>query len=553
MATKPEPNEDAVTERAIAFLEAEGAGAHGHGPGRSLLDHLRGTAALLDRWGQPPWLQHAALVHSVYGTEARRRRLIAPARRAEVSGLVGERAERIAYLFAVIPRRRLSAGTHRWAPGAVMPGAAREELDAVLMLHLANLADQACAPDRSPGAWLAIAARMAELLEGSPAIALPGFAGALAEVTPDDEASGLRAYREGLAATDPVSRADRLAQAAVAFPVAGEPCVWLADAAWRRGDPETARAWAQRARQRLELFAVAWDKRLSNQRWLALTERLTGDPGERGPIAAADPVALSQELSGGGSVAVPATRLEPAAAERRFAGYMDALADAPGSSSRILYPELDSRPWFEPAGFRVASELERNFESIRTELLALDASLFSPESERIERRGEWDVIFLYERGRRHDDVCEACPVTTSVIEGDGAMRTAAGLIYVSRMRAGTHIAAHRGPTNLRLRCHLGIAVPEGDCAIRVQDESRRWREGRCLVFDDSYDHEAWNHTDSDRIVLIVDLWHSGLTPIEVHRLAGLHRYAAAYAGRLAGYWAVNETARRGAAPLGADH
>ena len=388
MATKPEPNEDAVTERAIAFLEAEGAGAHGHGPGRSLLDHLRGTAALLDRWGQPPWLQHAALVHSVYGTEARRRRLIAPARRAEVSALVGERAERIAYLFAVIPRRRLSAGTHRWAPGAVMPGADREELDAVLMLHLANLADQACAPDRSPGAWLAIAARMAELLEGSPAIALPGFAGALAEVTPDDEASGLRAYREGLAATDPVSRADRLAQAAVAFPVAGEPCVWLADAAWRRGDPETARAWAQRARQRLELFAVAWDKRLSNQRWLALTERLTGDPGERGPIAAADPVALSQELSGGGSVAVPATRLEPAAAERRFAGYMDALADAPGSSSRILYPELDSRPWFEPAGFRVASELERNFESIRTELLALDASLFSPgeRADRAQRR-----------------------------------------------------------------------------------------------------------------------------------------------------------------------
>ena len=119
------------------------------------------------------------------------------------------------------------------------------------------------------------------------------------------------------------------------------------------------------------------------------------------------------------------------------------------------------------------------------------------------------MIFLYERGRRHDDVCEACPVTTSVIEGDGAMRTAAGLIYVSRMRAGTHIAAHRGPTNLRLRCHLGITVPKGDCAIRVQDESRRWREGRCLVFDDSYEHEAWNHADSDRIVLIVDLWHSG--------------------------------------------
>ena len=549
MSTTP-LDEDA---RVIAFLESEGAARHGHGPGRSLLDHLRETASVLDRWGQPAWLQHAALVHSVYGTEARRRRLISPARRAEVSELVGERAERVAYLFAAIPRRRLAAGTHRWAPGAVLPGADRGELDAVVMLHLANLADQARAPDGSPGAWLAIAARMMELLENSPAVALPGFAAALSEVSPEDESIGLRAYREGLAATDPAARADRLAQAAAACPVAGEPCAWLADAAWRRGEEEAARAWAQRARHRLAALGVAWDKRLTYERWLALAERLTDDPGERDPIAAADPVTLSRELSEGERVADGRTRLESAAAERRFARYVDALADAPGSSNRILYPGLDSEPWFQPQAFPLAVELERQFQSIRAEILALEPSRFSPESERIERTGEWDVIFLYERGRRHDDVCEACPVTTSVIEGDGAMRTAAGLIYVSRMRAGTHIAAHRGPTNLRLRCHLGITVPKGDCAIRVQDESRRWSEGRCLVFDDSYEHEAWNHADADRIVLIVDLWHIGLEPIEVHRLAGLQRYAAAYAGRLGRYWSVNEAARQSPARLGPDH
>jgi aspartyl/asparaginyl beta-hydroxylase (cupin superfamily) len=63
------------------------------------------------------------------------------------------------------------------------------------------------------------------------------------------------------------------------------------------------------------------------------------------------------------------------------------------------------------------------------------------------------------------------------------------------------------------------------------------------VFDDSYEHEAWNRTTEDRIVLIVDLWHPALSSGEVHRLAGLHRYAAAYAGRLQRYWSVNETAR----------
>jgi aspartyl/asparaginyl beta-hydroxylase (cupin superfamily) len=118
------------------------------------------------------------------------------------------------------------------------------------------------------------------------------------------------------------------------------------------------------------------------------------------------------------------------------------------------------------------------------------------------------------------------------------------LIYLSRMRGGTHIAAHRGPTNLRLRCHLGIEVPSGDCAIRVGDETRHWEEGSCLVFDDSFEHEAWNHTEQDRIVLIVDLWHPGLSGTEVRLLEGLHSYAYAHARKLGGYWAANAAAAR---------
>ena len=122
------------------------------------------------------------------------------------------------------------------------------------------------------------------------------------------------------------------------------------------------------------------------------------------------------------------------------------------------------------------------------------------------------------------------------------MRTITGLIYLSRMRAGTHIAAHRGPTNLRLRCHLGIDVPRGDCGIRVGDETRQWEAGRCLVFDDFFEHEAWNHTEHDRIVLIVDLWHPGLSATEVRLLEGLHGYTYAHARKLGGYWAANAAA-----------
>ena len=57
-----------------------------------------------------------------------------------------------------------------------------------------------------------------------------------------------------------------------------------------------------------------------------------------------------------------------------------------------------------------------------------------------------------------------------------------------------------------LRLHLGLIVPEPNdkVKIRVDDQICHWQEGKCLLFDDSYDHEVWNETDGWRVVLFVD-------------------------------------------------
>lgn len=34
--------------------------------------------------------------------------------------------------------------------------------------------------------------------------------------------------------------------------------------------------------------------------------------------------------------------------------------------------------------------------------------------------------------------------------------------------------------------------------------------GKCLVFDDSYEHEVWNRTEGERVLLLFDLWHPDL-------------------------------------------
>jgi aspartyl/asparaginyl beta-hydroxylase (cupin superfamily) len=226
--------------------------------------------------------------------------------------------------------------------------------------------------------------------------------------------------------------------------------------------------------------------------------------------------------------------LDPGA--ERFERYIDTFAEPQRDNTRPQYPDLKSQPWYDPVNFPLAMYLEENYEAIRTELLALGPHAFQRASRRIKRFGDWDVLFFYERGYRHDENCSACPVMLRGIETYRTMRTVAGLIYMSRLRSGSHITAHRGPTNMRLRCHLGVKVPQGDCAIRVGDQVGKWQEGKCIIFDDYFEHEAWNYTEDDRIVLVIDMWHPELTTAEIALLDGLQGYAYAYARELNKYW-----------------
>jgi aspartate beta-hydroxylase len=214
-----------------------------------------------------------------------------------------------------------------------------------------------------------------------------------------------------------------------------------------------------------------------------------------------------------------------------------------------MYPGLPQRPWYDASEIPLALELERAAPAIARELGAVDAAVFQRESEpNLAREGEWDVLFLYERGRRNDANCAAVPAASHIVDAHpSAIRDLGGLAYFSRLAPNTHVKPHRGPTNLRVRVHLGLHVPP-DCGIAVAGEPRTWDEGRCLVFDDSFVHEVWNRSDRERIVLIVDVWHPALSRDEIELLTGLHRYAMSHAANLSAYWAHNERARTEDAP-----
>ena len=77
-------------------------------------------------------------------------------------------------------------------------------------------------------------------------------------------------------------------------------------------------------------------------------------------------------------------------------------------------------------------------------------------------------------------------------------------IQIAKLPAGRSLPLHRGDRKIR-RIHLGLDVPEGDIKFCVKGEERKWENGKCLGFNDFFEHRAWNNTDKDRINLILDI------------------------------------------------
>jgi len=70
---------------------------------------------------------------------------------------------------------------------------------------------------------------------------------------------------------------------------------------------------------------------------------------------------------------------------------------------------------------------------------------------------------------------------------------------------GTEIEWHSGYAGDVWRLHFGLDCPEGDLALQVGDETRTWKNGEFLMFNDQERHRAWNRTDEDRVILLVDI------------------------------------------------
>ncbi|KAL3888160.1 hypothetical protein ACJMK2_000539 [Sinanodonta woodiana] len=186
---------------------------------------------------------------------------------------------------------------------------------------------------------------------------------------------------------------------------------------------------------------------------------------------------------------------------------------------RSLYNSegLTGRPWWKPEQTGYAHYLkllEDNWQTIREEGLSqLDpkTGAFIPEEENLREKGDWKQFTLYQRGRKNENNCAKVPKTCALLDRiPDATSCKRGQIKFSVMHPGVHVWPHCGPTNCRIRAHLGLVVPPGP-KIRVTNETREWLEGKFIIFDDSFEHEVWHDGKDLRLVLIIDFWHPELT------------------------------------------
>ncbi len=184
-----------------------------------------------------------------------------------------------------------------------------------------------------------------------------------------------------------------------------------------------------------------------------------------------------------------------------------------GRHPMLYFPFLASEPFPDPATDTWASLLEQHVEDIRDEFHAIDSLARQHPEKRLLGAGEWNVYKLYRGGVRHQENCAGCPVTTSLLDKLPHCGDWLGMAYFSVLQPGTRVKPHVGPTNGRIRYHLGLEVPEGP-RLFVADQERTWQTDRCLVFDDSYRHWVTHHGQQRRVVFIVDLWHPDLGPAE---------------------------------------
>ena len=171
------------------------------------------------------------------------------------------------------------------------------------------------------------------------------------------------------------------------------------------------------------------------------------------------------------------------------------------------------RPIIDTLQYKELDELRDNWEVIRDEALALQEE---GELENINAQGSdayydvgfrtfhkygWRKFYLTWYGYTHTSAQNRCPKTVELLS---KVKNINGAMFAF-MPANSELTRHLDPVACSLRYHLGLETPDSDdCFINIDGEQYSWRNGKDLLFDETYLHFVKNNTEQSRLILMCD-------------------------------------------------
>ncbi len=209
-------------------------------------------------------------------------------------------------------------------------------------------------------------------------------------------------------------------------------------------------------------------------------------------------------------IATPARPKEISGKRRRFIKKTGKKLMRWASNVQKRASLVPTTPFLDPAQFDFLSPFAAQWQDIEAEARAVlkfrdeipGFEDISPDQYRIAKANQWKTFVLFGFGTRLEKNAAHAPITANLLEKVPNIQTA----WFSILAPGYHIPAHTGVTKGILRTHLGLIIPKDyeKCRIRVGDEIHPWQPGKLLVLDDTYEHEVWNETDEERVILLFD-------------------------------------------------
>jgi len=174
----------------------------------------------------------------------------------------------------------------------------------------------------------------------------------------------------------------------------------------------------------------------------------------------------------------------------------------------------------EPPFFDITDQpwraiLENNYTVFLKELQTLvtnnDRDIIPYFNETLaNKKSNWTIFPLLIWGKSFTSNAQKCPQTFSIINSIEGVTSCS----FSLLKPNTTIKPHNGDSNVMYRVHLTLhseaQLPE--MGMRVLDKKISWENGKAFAFCDAHEHEVWNHSDTNRYVLIVDILREPFIP-----------------------------------------